>query len=231
MRILLISDIHANTVALKSVLESAGDVDLIIHAGDIVDYNPWPLEAIEMVQESSMVTVLGNHDRDSATGNPIGYNPAAAVSCKWTHQRLTPEAKRYLLNLPESVSMEIEGIRFFICHGSPRDPVDEYIFPPPYTPRSLLEDFLRKTQAQVLILGHTHVPLIQKFEEGYVINPGGCGQPRDGDPRASYVVLNVEDGKVELEYRRVSYDVDRVSKAILKEGLPQFLAQRLYLGV
>lgn len=227
----MISDIHANTIALESVLKSAGDIDLIIHAGDIVDYNPWPVEAIEMVKKRNMITVLGNHDRDSATGNPLGYNPAAAVSCKWTHQQLPPEAKEYLLNLPASVSIEIEDGKFFICHGSPRDLVDEYVFPPPYTPLNLLEEFLRSTSAQVLILGHTHIPLIQKLKDGYVINPGGCGQPRDGDSRASYVILNVADGKLEIEHRRVPYDVDVVSQAILKEGLPMFLAKRLYLGV
>ena len=230
MRILLISDIHANTVALKSVLESAGDVDLIIHAGDIVDYNPWPGEAIDLVKELGIKTVIGNHDRDSATGAPVGYNPYAEISCLWTHRRLTKKEKRYLLGLPETLTYNFSGLKVFMCHGSPNFPVDEYVFPPPTTPERYLRELIMKAEADILILGHTHVPFIYNADGKYVVNPGGVGQPRDGDPRASYVLMEVDGREVRFEHRRVRYDVEKVADEIIRVGLPEMLARRLYFG-
>jgi len=227
----LLSDIHANKVALKRVLEDADDVDKILCAGDIVDYNPWPLEAIEMAKLHDIQSVIGNHDRDSALRKPVGYNVYAEISCRWTHSQLSLNERRYLLSLPEKLALDIEGVTLFICHGSPDDLVDEYVFPPPTTPLSVLEDYLRKAQANIVALGHTHVPFIQSFPEGYVINPGSVGQPRSGDPRASYVVITVENGEVKLEHRLVKYDIDEVAAKIAEVGLPSSLAERLYLGI
>lgn len=230
MKILVIADIHANIVAFKAVLSDVKDFDLIIHAGDIVDYNPWPGEAIDLVRELGVKTVIGNHDRDSATGSPIGYNPYAEISCLWTHRRLTRKEKVYLLRLPETLTYNFNGVKVFMCHGSPNFPVDEYIFPPPTTPESYLKELVTKVGADILILGHTHVPFIYKVDEKYVLNPGGVGQPRDGDPRASYVMMKVDGGEVKFEHRRMRYDVEKVADEILKVGLPEMLARRLYFG-
>ena len=95
-RILLLSDIHANKVALKSVLEDSGDVDEIFCTGDIIDYNSWQLETIEMVKSHNIQSVIGNHDRDSALGKPIGYNVYAEISCLWTNSQLSLNERRYL---------------------------------------------------------------------------------------------------------------------------------------
>ena len=107
-KILLLGDIHANTVSLRGVLEDAGTVDKILCAGDIVDYNPWPLEAINMVKTHDICSVIGNHDRDSALGTPVGYNPYAEISCRWTHRQLGLDERRYLLNLPEKLVLNME---------------------------------------------------------------------------------------------------------------------------
>lgn len=230
-RILLLGDIHANVVALQRVLEDAGNVDGILCTGDIVDYNPWPLETIEMVKTQSIRSVVGNHDRDSALGTPVGYNPYAEVSCRWTNKQLGSGERRYLLGLPEKLVLDIEGVRLFLCHGSPHNLIDEYVFPPPITPKSVLRDYLVKAQAHLVVLGHTHVPFILELPEGYVVNPGSVGQPRSGDPRASYIFMTVEGDKAKLEHRLVDYDVGKVAAKIVEAGLPSFLARRLYLGV
>ena len=231
VRILLLGDIHSNKVAFEQVLEDAGHVERILCTGDIVDYNPWPLESIILAQNHMITSVLGNHDRDSARGTPIGYNPYAEISCLWTYEQLTPNTRQYLLSLPEKVELTVNHIRLFICHGSPNDLVDEYIYPPPITTKETLRTFLRKTEARLVILGHTHIPFIESFPEGYVVNPGSVGQPRSGNPKASYMILNVDDREVNIEHHLASYNIGEVSKKIVEIGLPSFLAERLHLGI
>ena len=228
---MILADIHANPPALKAVLDDAGKVDRILCAGDIVDYNPWPLEALRMVEEHHITSVIGNHDRDCAKGSPVGYNPYAQQSCAWTHNQLTEEAKRWLLALPEKMRVDVDGQTVFLCHGSPRGLVDEYVFPPPYTPRKLLREYLCEVKSNILVMGHTHVAFIEEFPEGWVINPGSVGQPRDRDPRASYAILTVDVSEVSLTLHRVEYDVDETAARIIAVGLPHFLSQRLYLGI
>lgn len=229
MRVLVISDIHANVPALEAVLEDAGEFDMIIHAGDIVDYNPYPREAIEAIRRLSILSVMGNHDRDVALGTPYGYNPYAATSLRWTSRVLNKEEKRFLLSLPERLDLNIDGVRVFVCHGSPRDLVDEYVFPD--YPKDEMRRWLKEKGVQIIVLGHTHIPFIQRFEEGVVMNPGSVGQSRNGDPRASYAILSIQNGKFEVEIRRVSYAIEKVAKDILKSGLPKFLAERLFYGL
>ncbi len=230
MRLLVIADVHANLVALETVLRHASSFDAVLNAGDIVGYNPWPRECIEKVRKVKAVSVLGNHDRDSALGTPVGYNPYAEMACLWTHRALSEKERRFLLGLPNRVELEFEGVRLYICHGSPDDPVDEYVFPPPFTPRSRLQSFLARTKAGLVILGHTHVPFCEEFESGVVLNPGAVGQPRDHDPRASYALVELERGCVDVELRRVDYDVERTARQVLAAGLPSVLAQRLFFG-
>lgn len=229
MRALIISDIHANTPALEAVLEDAGEVDMMLHAGDIVDYNPYPREALEVVERLNILSVMGNHDRDVALGTAYGYNPYAAMSLAWTSRVLSDGEKRYLLNLPERIYVNVGRVKVFLCHGSPREPVDEYVFP--NHPAEELRAWLKETGAELIVLGHTHIPFIRRFKEGVVLNPGSVGQSRDGDPRASYAILEVEGGKTSVKIRRVPYDVSRVAEDIVKAGLPMFLAERLFYGL
>jgi putative phosphoesterase len=231
MKLLLIGDIHANKIALQSVLAQEFGIDVILCTGDLVDYNPWPLEVIRMVEIHHIQSVKGNHDRDSALGTPLGYNPYAEVSCRWTHHQLGLSEKHYLLGLPDKLELNFDSITVFLCHGSPYNLIDEYVFPPPLTPRAVLRNFLLWTKAHIVVLGHTHIPFIQKFPEGYVVNPGSVGQPRSGDPRASYVIMGIEEGKVMVEHRLIEYNVEKVETKIIEVGLPMFLASRLYLGI
>lgn len=230
-RILLLADIHANTPALAAVVQDVGVVDAVVNAGDIVDYGPWPLEAVAAVRELQGITVMGNHDRDCATGTAVGYNPYAMASCRWTYNELPVAEKLYLRQLPRGELTTVEGVVIFVCHGSPRNPLDEYVTPD--YPTDVLQGLLATTHAQVLVLGHTHLPLLRSIRsDRVVVNPGSVGQPRDGNPKASYAVLTVDDSRVlDVTNMRVEYDVDSVADSIMKVGLPAFLAERLYYGI
>ncbi|MEM2094357.1 MAG: metallophosphoesterase family protein [Candidatus Bathyarchaeia archaeon] len=231
VRLLLISDIHANLIALRAVLKDAGAVDVILSAGDLVDYNPWPTETVDLVRQLRIRSVLGNHDRDAALGTPEGYNIYAQASCLWTHEQIKNEVGKYILSLPDKIRGVYDGVSFFICHGSPRDLLDEYVFPPPYTNRHTLQQLLIMAEADVLVMGHTHIPFIEELPEGFVVNPGSVGQPRDYDPRASYILVDIENTCPSFVFRRVSYNVGEVAKRIVEVGLPGFLAKRLYDGI
>ncbi len=218
--IAVISDIHANLPALEAVLREIGDVDEILCAGDLVGYNPWPNEVISMVRERGIRCILGNHDRAILRRDFSYFNPIAVEACQWTLEHLTPESLEFLASLPENMILDMDDSRIAVHHGSPWDE-DMYVYPD-----MVDESFLEKDGADILIMGHTHVPFIAEFPSGKILNPGSVGQPRDGDPRASYAIID-EQG---IEIRRVDYDIDRVYKEILRSGLPEVLGERLYFG-
>lgn len=227
MKLGLISDIHSNLVALEEVLARLKDVDRIFCAGDIVGYNPWPNEVIELIREDDrIVSVMGNHDLAVLTGDVSFFNPIAARAVLWTRERLTRDNIEFLRNLPKKLELELEGMRIFLCHGSPADPIDEYVFP--NVSDSRLRFLISLANSDILVMGHTHVPMLRFIDERLVLNPGSVGQPRDFDPRASFAVLELPEMSVDII--RVEYDVQKVSEKILEEGLPIELAERLCYG-
>ncbi len=207
---------HANLPALEAVLDECPR-GRIIHAGDVVGYNPHPGEVIELMREKRIASVMGNHDYAVLTGDTSAFNPVAARAIEWTREVLQEEHLAYL----RSLSLELRVGSICCVHGSPAEPLWEYVYP-----GGRLEEHLQRAGARMLVLGHTHVPFHLRLPQGEVLNPGSVGQPRDGSPLASFAV--VEDGKVEL--RRVEYEVGRVARDILRAGLPGVLAQRLYSG-
>jgi len=228
LRALILSDIHSNLPALERVLEDAGEVDLILCAGDIVGYGPWPNECVDLSRDLGFLSVAGNHDHASVTGIAMGFNPYAEEAVRITYRLLREENREYLARLPESLGLTLGRRRVAIYHGSPRDPLNEYILP--YTAEQVLESFLQETGSDLLILGHTHIPFIRHIENRLVINPGSVGQPRDRDPRASYMILETRGGDLEVELRRVEYPIETVARKMLQEGFPRILAQRLFYG-
>ncbi|MFQ6075427.1 MAG: metallophosphoesterase family protein [Candidatus Bathyarchaeia archaeon] len=229
MRILLIADIHSNKPAFEEVINHAGRVDRILCAGDVVGYNPYPNECVQIVRELNIECVMGNHDWASALDTPTGFNPYAQAAVHYTHRLLSRDNLNFLSGLPERLELEVEGVRLCMYHGSPRDPLNEYILP--WTPKSTLRELLDRSSGDVLILGHTHIPMAYRLGDRYVINPGSVGQPRSRNPNSSYIILTIHDGNVEVEHRLVGYDIETVAKRIIEAGLPRFLADRLYLGV
>ncbi|MEM2866770.1 MAG: metallophosphoesterase family protein [Candidatus Hadarchaeales archaeon] len=228
MRIGVISDIHSNLPALRAVLEDMGRVDELLCAGDLVGYASQPNEVVDLFRTKGLPAVMGNHDYAAVTGEVEWFNPSARRAALWTKEQLTEPNRKYLRSLPEELRLTREGVRLYVVHGSPRDPLFEYVFPD--LPQHSLLELVRKVEAEVILLGHTHVPMRRLIQGKLVLNPGGVGQPRDRDPRASYLVLEVEDGEVEAEFGRVEYDVEEAAEGIRKAGLPPELASRLFVG-
>jgi len=220
----LIADVHSNAVALKAVLSAfdAMGVEKILHAGDIVGYNPYPNETIELFKKKKIISILGNHDRALVTGDASGFNPYAAAAIRWTGNVISIENSSYIAGLRDIESLTIDGKRMMMVHGSPYD-IDEYIYPENVSP-----DLLSAAKAEILILGHTHIQFMKEYPEGMIINPGSVGQPRDGNPDSAFAVLDTESGKIEL--KRISYDIEKVIEDMLAAHLPEKLALRLRAG-
>ncbi len=242
MRVLLLTDIHANLVALDAVIADAGSVDAIWCLGDVVGYGPRPNECCAWVAAHAQVTVAGNHDWAALGRIDLDdFNESARLATLWTIKQLTPDAYAWLKTLPERV-VEDETT---LVHGSPRRPIWEYL--------------LRSTQAlanftyfdtAICFVGHTHVPMIfsedalQQGEPGYqppydepirlavgryIINPGSVGQPRDGDPRAAYALYDPENATI--EFRRLDYTIAKTQQQMREAGLPVSLITRLARGI
>ncbi len=224
MLIGLISDVHSNSIALESVISKLTklNVNLILHAGDIVGYNPYPDETIELFKKNKIVSILGNHDRALITGNTSDFNPYAAAAIEWTRNSVSKESLDYILGLKDTLSIEVESKRITMFHESPNG-FNEYIFPDDATP-----DLLSYIKGNFLVLGHTHIPFIMDSERGIIMNPGSVGQPRDGNPDASFAIYNTVEREIEL--RRTEYDIEKVIEDMLAEHLPEVLAFRLRRG-
>ncbi|HUV15723.1 MAG TPA: metallophosphoesterase family protein [Pelolinea sp.] len=237
MKILVFSDIHSNLTAFEEVLAAAGNVDAYWCLGDIVGYGPDPNECIARVRDlPNLICVRGNHD--AATLGEVDqqtFNHEASLAITWTKRHLNAESQEYLLSLPEK--LVINDVT--IVHGSPRNPVWDYVM-----------DFMTAVRmfqffdTGICLLGHTHVPAIwnekdapkapvmdfqkTKILSKTILNPGSVGQPRDHDPRASYAIFDPDERTWEL--RRVSYDIESVQARVKKSGLPWRHAMRLAEG-
>ncbi|WP_122090735.1 metallophosphoesterase family protein [Halalkalicoccus subterraneus] len=218
MRVGLISDIHANRVALDAVLDDMPRVDRLLCAGDVVGYNPWPADCLETVRKRGIPTVMGNHDRAVASDTAFRFNAMAKAGVEHARRELSDEQLEWLAGLPEERT-ELDG-KVKLVHGHPENP-DHYTYPEEFGPDLLDEE-------ELLVLGHTHVQVHEVYEEGIVCNPGSVGQPRDGDPRGAYAVVDLDDRTV--EERRVEYDIERVIDAVEEAGLPGRIGARLREG-
>ena len=244
MRYAIISDIHSNLAAFQAVLQDIdekGGVDRIWCLGDIVGYGPDPKECIELLREHDHICVPGNHDWGAIGKIDLAeFNPEAAAACRWTGEQLGPDEIDYLANLPLTIT---EG-DFTLAHGSPREPIWEYLVST-YSAKLSFEHF----DTRYCLVGHSHVPVVFEYvaETGdcllhqfapddplslggnrLIINPGGVGQPRDGDPRASYAIYDAQE--VTVRYHRVPYEVATTQLRMLEYGLPSRLITRLSHG-
>lgn len=224
VRVAIISDVHANLVALDTVLGVIDDmgIERIICSGDIVGYYPFPNQVIDRFREREIESILGNHDRATIDINTVGMNRLAAAAIRWTTANITSHNIDYLKGLGNSMHVRINDTTVALYHGSPRDD-DEYLYE-----ADLFPELLEMSGSEVLIVGHTHMPYVRNLGEGTIINPGSVGQPRDGDARASFAVINMETNIVEI--KRVEYDIDRVMSAVEGKNLPLFLGERLQHG-
>ena len=242
MKIALLSDIHANLTALEAVLQDAAAAGVdggAWVAGDIVGYGPDPNECIDRLRDDAEVAVAGNHDL-AAIGSitTAEFNPVAASAANWTAGELTDVSRSYLEGLPR----KYEQPPFTIVHGSPRDPVWEYLLTVEAA-RANLDHF----STPGCMVGHSHLqflihmagripkpaptPLNRPLDIGperFYVNPGSVGQPRDGDPRAGYAILDRDNETV--EFRRVEYDIVATQERMTEAKLPKRLIERLTWG-
>ena len=239
MRLAVLSDIHANLAALDAVRGDLPSVDETWVLGDIVGYGPQPNEVIRALQEMGARSVMGNHDGAAiGTVDVSWFNPDAARAIEWTAGIVDENARAYLAALPE---VRRDG-ELTAVHGSPRDPTWEYVTGPGVAAANLAA-----FDTRLCLHGHTHVPVIFSAEDGRIdvvpatpeapvrinagralVNPGSVGQPRDGNPAASYLVLDMDADTA--EFRRVKYDVGRTQYLMGEVGLPARLAERLSYG-
>jgi predicted phosphodiesterase len=241
MRILVISDIHANLTALEAVLNHAGEVDAVWCLGDLVGYGPDPNECITTIRQMpNLVCLLGNHDA-AALGQieTETFNPDARRALHWTRTTLTPESVSFLKVLPDRATID----HVTLVHGSPRQPVWEYLL----DTRTATYNF-EHFETPYCLVGHTHLPVLYYLPDEIlvarlivpdsfmqltlaprsILNPGSVGQPRDRDPRAAFAIYDPELNT--FEFCRVSYDVEAVQERMADVNLPEKHIQRLAAG-
>ncbi len=240
MRTLLLSDIHANLPALEAVLSDArGEFDTAWVLGDTIGYGADPSACIKAVRDLDALAIAGNHEK-AAVGEMTtkDFNPVAREAIEWTGETMSKEEMEYIRSLALTEIVD----RFTLVHGSPRDPIWEYL---ETAPQAL--DNLEHFETRACAIGHSHIPFTVGVSGGVIdqvdhtpgertqlvgdrlyLNPGSVGQPRDRDNRASYALVDLAEWDV--EFRRVEYDIARAQARIHEEGLPEFLAERLEFG-
>jgi len=223
----VISDLHGNLEALEAVLQEIRGIDVIC-LGDLVDYGANPNEVVGLVRSRGIRTIMGNHDWAAVNGDTSQFNARAAMSSIWTQRHLTGESLEYLRALSPEMRDPFEGPEAYFTHGSPDDRLWEYV--DPRTHADLFGHYLSRLEVSLIGLGHTHVPYVWKEEGKTVFNPGSVGQPRDGNPKASFAVITIEGKEATVDLRRVKYDVQKAASKILDAGLPSPHADRLFSG-
>ncbi len=224
MKLVFISDIHSNLEALQAVLKEIERISPkeVYCIGDLCGYGANPKEVVRMVRELNVPCLMGNHDFAVASGDTSWFNPYAAEAIEWTRKQLNEEDLSFLSNLKLRMLITVSGIKVLMVHGSPKDYLFDYLYEPD-------EETIRNLECDVLVVGHTHVPFIKRVGKKIVLNAGSVGQPRDGDPRASFVVFDTDSENAEIV--RVEYDIDKAAQKIINAHLPRILAERLYAGV
>lgn len=226
MKVLVVSDVHSNLAALEAVLDDVGSWDIAVSAGDIVGYGPHPQECADLLGFKNFRCVRGNHDNAVATMETEWFNDYAADAISINRGMLSPVTIKWLGALPTELKFEVGGLSFAVYHGSPTEPLTSYIYPADAEKNA--DRLLNHTHADILIIGHTHIPYQVNRGSKLILNPGSVGQPRDGDPRASY--LTIETNPLHAEHHRVEYNIDATTEAMEAIGLPHILATRLYRG-
>jgi diadenosine tetraphosphatase ApaH/serine/threonine PP2A family protein phosphatase len=244
MRILLVADVHANIEAFQAVVDDAhleGDVEVIWCLGDVVGYGPDPVACLELLRSLPHEAIAGNHDLAAAGAVGVEeFNQYAATAALWTQQQLQEEMKTWLAELPRVRVLEDLGVT--LTHGSLIDPVWDYLLH--------AEDAMAHLEQQTTpscFVGHTHLPQVYHYapprltgevikdghslelgQRRFVANPGSVGQPRDGDRRAAYAIIDTVTKVV--TFHRVEYDIGVTQRKMRAAGLPEFLVQRLARG-
>lgn len=210
MRIALFSDIHANLPAFEAFLTDLDSrkVDAVYCLGDMIGYNIWPNEIINEIRRRGIATLAGNHDQKTK-----GY----------AYELVSADNRAYLNTLPAHIKLEYANQNIVLAHGSTRS-INEYVLED--TEENYLVDMMDEAKADVLCVGHSHLPYHRMIGDKHVINIGSVGKPKDGDPNGCYALLTIEDS-IQVEFIRFAYDIEKAATAIMQSPLPNELADRL----
>jgi putative phosphoesterase len=233
VRIATISDIHGNIHALKAVLDDIDqqEIDQLYCLGDLVGYGAYPNEVIELVRQRHIPTVMGNYDDGVGFDKDecgCAYTDAemrrlGLLSVAWTKKQVTVENKAYLRWLLSDIRLNFHQLRFRLVHGSPRR-INEYV----YEDRAAksLSRIAQAADADVLVMGHTHLPYVKEVDGVLFVNDGSVGKPKDGDSRAAYAIYDIGD-ELNVTIQRVAYDVQAAAEAVRASALPDHFAELL----
>ncbi len=243
MRIVIISDVHSNVVALEAVLDALPAHDEIWCLGDTIGYGPDPNPCLITVRDRARYALTGNHDLACLGEVSLAdFNMLARIANQWNGKQIQSDLRAYIRTLPAHLDLPPDAT---LAHGSPRDPIWEYVLD-----ALVAIDNLSYFDTPVCFIGHSHVPIIFAYhadgthdfhhaeadetvqlqpDSRYIFNPGSVGQPRDGDPRAAYVLWDTESSMI--HFRRVTYDIAETQRRMRAVGLPAMLADRLAYGL
>jgi putative phosphoesterase len=233
-RVAVITDIHANLPAFDAALDAIEwtDVDAVYCGGDLVGYGPHPNSVCQQIEHREIPTIYGNYDyaiaRDledcGCAYRDQHDRELGQLSVAWTLEHTDPHSKAFMRGLPFDLRFDIGGRRVRLVHGSPRK-VNEYLFAD--KPGRTFERIAAGADCDVLVFGHTHQPWVAEYGGVLFVNCGSVGKPKDGDPRASFAILELEGDRVVAEIERVEYDVARVAREVQEAGLPDEYAVKL----
>lgn len=236
-RLAVLSDLHANLSALTAVRADLlrRGAERVVVLGDLVGYLARPNQVAMTVAAAQWECIAGNYDLAVLAGGQagveaflkpgIGPDPRAVFA--WTEAAVDAGTRAFLAGLPLRLELAIAGRRVLAVHGSP-DHVRQYVFPD-HSPQEL-DAWLRREAVDLLLMGHTHQPFVARLGRGLAVNPGSVGQPKDGDPRASYAIIELGDAGITAEIARVAYDPEPEARLLAAAGLPAAGAAKLYAG-
>jgi predicted phosphodiesterase len=235
-RLAIISDIHGNLPALEAVLADidAQGIPEIYHLGDLVGYNPFPNETVALIAQQQIPGITGNYDQAvlGLVPDPIGellnakITPMGREIYAWTVREVTSQSREFLGAQPGLRSLARGRWRLLLTHGSPRH-IKDYVRPS--WPDEMVGDLLSEVQEDILLTGHTHIPVVRQVNGKWLVNPGSVGFPKDGNPQAAYAVLELGE-EFTVCIRRVEYDIERTIQAIRERGLPPKAGEDLRVG-
>jgi putative phosphoesterase len=236
MKIALLGDIHANLPALEAVLADARKrgIETAWNIGDFVGYGAFPEDVVQLIRQAGILSIAGNYDRKvlrfprKKAKWQASKRPEKYLAFQWAYENLSENSRAYLQSLPGERRLEKEGRRILLTHASPASDEEPLT---PETPLSRLEELARLAQSELVICGHSHRPFVRWAGETLFINTGSVGRPDDGDPRACYALLELEESRLEVEHFRVAYDLERAVAEIRKRGLPAVFERMIRQGV
>jgi predicted phosphodiesterase len=220
VRIALLSDLHGNAVALDACLDdlaAIGGADRIVAAGDLCMDGPRPRKVLERLRDAGAKAVRGNTDRMIALDDPDDYGPEESAAIRWQREALGPQWVAWLGTLPATLTFGDGPDGLLVCHATPqRD--DEHVWPDAEPEQ--LERIIWGVVQRTIAFGHLHVPYVRTWRDRTFVNVASAGLPKDGDPRAHYVLLTQQPGGWSVRSRRVEFDVERVARQLRKSGIP-----------